>query len=164
LAGKEIRDISLSNCFFLLNHLKDGRIGPHLNGPGKPVIYHCLGCGLMLHRECFDSLFHSPDGLSGTFFEVGVFTEASLNGFRLISLDAHGDAFKGVRFRPVYTPEEALAATDAGAALLHPIKQTDRFLEMWNEAAARKAKEDVTRIPDDVAGIATSEQDAVGAK
>jgi hypothetical protein len=131
LAAKEFRDVSLSNCPYLLRHLQDGSIGPEFNGPNKAPVYHALGCAFAFHRECFDKLFLSPHGLSKSYFELGMATEASAQGFRLLSLDAHGDFMTQVRYRPVFSAEEAIAASGR-MSLIHPVKEIDAFLDAWS--------------------------------
>ena len=128
--GKLIRDVSLSNSFFLTNAIQDGILQrtPGLHGLERKPIYHCLGACLLFHRNCFDAILELADDLSDMYFELAIPTAANLKGFRVVSFDKHSDVLRHVRYRPVYSCSEAVQLAENGASFIHPIKEISEFI------------------------------------
>ena len=128
--GKFIRDVSLSNSFFLTNAIRDGIMErtTAFDRPERKPVYHCLGAFLIFHRTCFDAILELEDNLRDMYFELAIPTAANLKGFRVISFDEHSPCLQHVRYRPVYSHVEALQLAADGADFIHPIKEISEFL------------------------------------
>ncbi len=135
LAGKVIRDISLSNNPFLIDSHRDGTMAkmPQINRPGGNPVCHCLGAALFFHRSCFDAITDYRRELGTMFFEVALPTVAALKNFRLLSFDQCSDLFQYIRYRPIYSPADALEAARKGASMIHPLKDFGAFAALRDD-------------------------------
>jgi hypothetical protein len=86
--------------------------------------YGCLGTGMLFRREALEALA-STDDAPPVYWELIVPTLVYHLGFDLADVDAYGDLYATVRWRPEYTVEEVIAAKRGGASLVHPFKELD---------------------------------------
>jgi hypothetical protein len=140
LGGKQARAITQSNQLFLTQYQHNAGITDALNDDKWQPFYHSLGCVLVFSGECLENLYLGKDEILGLAnYELGAMTSAKNQGFRLLGFDLLCEHFKHVRYRPVYSLEEALQVAAEGAAFVHPVKETDQFL------AAFKARQAVAK-------------------
>jgi hypothetical protein len=84
----------------------------------------CLGNGLLFRRDAL-AAFCSVTGAPHAYGEMFVPTLTHHLGFEVVDVDALGDLYAYVRWRPEFGVEEALAAKRAGHAFVHPFKELD---------------------------------------
>jgi hypothetical protein len=84
--------------------------------------YGCLGTGMLFRRAALEALA-AVEGVPPVYWELIVPTLVYHLGFDAADVDAFGDLYASVRWRPEYTVDEAIAAKRAGAAFAHPFKE-----------------------------------------
>jgi len=140
-AGKEFTDVAGTNKLFLTQAVTAGVFdkNPGLTNHGRKAIYHSLGCGFLVHRDCFRAILREKDALDDMYFELALPTAASLHGYRLLSLDLVSTCFHQVRYRPVLLAADALKLAEAGAEFVHPVKEAEAFVNAWSARRAAQA-------------------------
>jgi hypothetical protein len=99
--------------------------------------FGCLGSGMLFRRDALGAVAAVADP-PHAYLEVFIPTLTYHLGFELIDFDALSDLCAGVRWRPEYTVEEALAEKRRGRPFVHPFKGVDA-LELIGGASAPRA-------------------------
>jgi hypothetical protein len=84
----------------------------------------CLGTGMLFRRAALEA-FCSVEDAPHAYLELFIPTVVHHLGFEVADVDAMGDLYAGVRWRPPFTVEEAISAKAAGRAFAHPFKELD---------------------------------------
>jgi hypothetical protein len=101
----------------------------------------CLGDGMLFRRDALEA-FCSVTGAPYRYGEMFVPTLTHHLGFEVVDVDALGDLYSHVRWRPEFGVEEVLAAKRAGRAFVHPFKELDaldRVLQAESPAGAENS-------------------------
>lgn len=86
----------------------------------------CLGNAMLFRRDALGALCALEDP-PHVYVEMYVPTALHHLGFEVADFDVHGDLHMGVRWRPEFSVDEAIAAKQAGRAFVHPFKELDRL-------------------------------------
>lgn len=92
--------------------------------------YGCFGPGMLFTREAFDAVAAVLGDAPAMMQEVLLPTLVHHLGFRVVDANEHGDLYAGIRWRPVYTLDEAVEARRAGRTFVHPFKRMDQLAEL----------------------------------
>jgi hypothetical protein len=122
--GKEIRDVTLTNCGFYAAAANENLAGPLADDKAIRDLryFHCLGCAFLIRWEYLEKMQPFLKTMSGIYFEIMFPTVAAKVGAKLVSADSHGNSFSYIRYRPVLTQVEIGKAIQSGAPLAHPVK------------------------------------------
>lgn len=144
--GKEIRDVTNSNNFFLCNGMERNIVGQSAADPmlASKTFFHCLGCFFGIRGVLMDDFIADCHRMRGLYFEIMFPTAAAAVGGRLVSLDHVGEYLSHVRYRPVWSSEELRSAISQGIKLIHPVKD-EVFEQALRLVAPRTALEGHSR-------------------
>jgi hypothetical protein len=92
--------------------------------------YGSFGAGMVFTREAFDAVAAVIGDAPGMMQEALVPTLVHHLGFRVVDVNELGDLYAGIRWRPLYTLEDALEAKRAGRTFVHPFKRMDQLAEL----------------------------------
>jgi hypothetical protein len=95
----------------------------------------CLGTGMLFRRAALEA-FCSVEDAPHAYLELFIPTVVHHLGFGVADVDALGGLYAGIRWRPPFSVEEAIAAKAAGRAFLHPFKELEA-LERLGQAPER---------------------------
>jgi hypothetical protein len=98
--------------------------------------YGCLGTGMLFRREALAAFASATAGAPHAYLELFIPTVVYHLGFDVEDVDALGDLYGAMRWRPEYTLEEAIAEKRAGRIFVHPFKRLDA-LDTIRQAPAR---------------------------
>jgi hypothetical protein len=88
------------------------------------IRWGCLGSGMLLRREALGALAVVSDPPHG-YLEMMVPTLTYHLGFDVGDVDSVSDLYRAIRWKPVYSVDEAVAEKRAGRAFVHPFKNVD---------------------------------------
>ncbi|HEX6457315.1 MAG TPA: hypothetical protein VF032_00240 [Thermoleophilaceae bacterium] len=101
------------------------------------VRWGCLGDGMLFRRETLAAVAGVSDPPHG-FMELLIPSLVYHLGFEIIDVDAISHLYTGLRWRPEYTLEDALAAKRRGQTFLHPFKDLRGLDLLWDGSARRE--------------------------
>jgi hypothetical protein len=138
--GKEIRDVTNSNNFFLCNGIEQNIVGLNAVDPvlASKTFFHCLGCFFGIRGSLINDFIADCHRMRGLYFEIMFPTAAAAVGGRLISLDIVSEYLSRVRYRPEWSSEELKLAISQGIKLIHPLKD-EVFEQALGLVASRTA-------------------------
>jgi hypothetical protein len=84
----------------------------------------CLGSGMLFRRAALEE-FSALDGAPDAYLEMFIPTVIHHLGFEVANVDAFGDLYADVRWRPAYGFDEVVAAKRAGRVFVHPFTEVD---------------------------------------
>lgn len=93
--------------------------------PDPGARWGCLGSGMLFTRDALAAFHAATPEAPHAYLELFVPTTIHHLGFEIADPDRHGDLYASIRWRPEFTPEEAIAAKRAGRAFVHPFKRLD---------------------------------------
>ena len=94
------------------------------------IRYGCLGTGMLFRRDALQAFAAATDGAPVRFVEVFVPTLVYHLGFEVADVGALSGIYAGVRYRPEFDLDAALAAKRQGLSSIHPFKALDRLPEL----------------------------------
>jgi hypothetical protein len=86
----------------------------------------CLGTGMVFRREALAAVAAVVDP-PPAYLELLIPTLVYHLGFDVVDIDAVSDLYRAIRWKPVFSVEEAVAEKHAGRAFVHPFKAVDKF-------------------------------------
>jgi hypothetical protein len=123
-----------TNWSHYVRYLGDERIARFFEAVSRrddpAVRWGCLGSGMLFRRAALAAFCAAAADAPPCYLELLVPTLVYHLGFDVVNVDALGDLYMTVRWRPEYTLEEAVGAQRAGRTFLHPFKQLDRLGEI----------------------------------
>jgi hypothetical protein len=106
----------------------------------REQLWGCLGTGLLFRRDALRE-FCSVTDAPHAYLEMFIPTVVHHLGFEVANVDALGDLYANVRWRPPYTVEEAVAAKRAGRTFLHPFTELDGLDRVSQAESTRPSAE-----------------------
>ena len=85
----------------------------------------CLGSGMLFTRDALAAFHAATHDAPHAYLELFVPTAVHHLGFEVVDVDAVSDLYAGIRWRPEYDVDAAIAAKRAGRAFVHPFKRID---------------------------------------
>lgn len=125
LFGKAASLRNDTNWPHFTRYRRDQRLNRFISGMSRrdepDPRYGCLGTGMLIRRAALEALAAIEDP-PAVYWELIVPTLVYHLGFEVADVDAYGDLYANVRWRPDFSVDDAIAAKRAGAAFVHPFK------------------------------------------
>lgn len=130
-----------TNWSHFLEARDDGRLDDFIAGisrRGDPERrWGCLGTGILLRRDALEA-FCSLSDAPARYVELFVPTVVYQLGFDVVNVDAAGDLYAQVRWRPPYSVEEVGEMKRRGVTFVHPFKDLDALDTVLEAPEARE--------------------------